>query len=423
MIALASAALFMMRDYFVLRIQIILGLLCLPFIFRIREKDVHSHRYGIIAFAMLIVYVFLQSKILLYLSLGCLVFYSVELLSGKVGMLPLLFLLFLSPAVFYLANIFTFSIRLEISNQAAQLLSLTGMQVKNYGSYFEMNDGSMFRVDKECMGLNMICTGLSITILLIAFAENKIKKYLRLLPIGILTMIAFSLLILTNLLRIIGLVLFKAPPESYSHDLIGLLSLIAYMIVPMYFIVQFVVKKLGYEKKVIKSSALPYRNRLVILALLSLVVILTGNVVMDLREEKVSDEKLHALKLEGYKRTLKDEQVVEYRMENSLIYIKPGVHSYESDHPPYMCWQGNGFELCSFKKESIGEFSIMTGQLKKGDAIQYTAWWYDNGIDKTVDQWKWRFSKGEPYRIINITTKSKAELDNQCADFLARRLF
>jgi exosortase N len=413
----------MMKDYFILHLQIILSLLCLPFVFRVIEKGAHSYRYGVMALAFLAAYSMLQISVLFFLSLGCLIFYSIESLFGKIGLLPLLFLLLLSPVVYYLSNVFTFSIRLAICDHAANFLSIAGLQVRNHGSYFEMADGSRFRVDKECMGLNMISTGLCITVLLIAFRENKIKRYLSILPIGILTLISFSLLILTNLLRIVGLVLFKSPPESFSHDVIGLFSLLVYMVVPMYFLVNIFVEKLGKEQGVNRKVSLPYGKRLSILSMLSIVIFFTGNYVMDLRKENVRDEKLNSLNLQGYNRCTKDDQVMEFRSNNALIYIKPAVRGYESDHLPSMCWQGNGFELCSFKQEYIGEFSIMTGQLKKGNVIQYTAWWYDNGIDKTVDQWEWRFSKGEPYRIINITAQSSEQLELLYKEFLKRKLF
>lgn len=414
----------MMKDYFIIRMQLILGLLCAPFIFRVREKDSFSYRYAIASIFFLACYSVLQVKVLLFLSLGSLIFFGAEILIGRIGYLPLLFLLFLSPALYYLVNVFTFSIRLKLSEWAAKMLTLAGKQVTHQGSYFEMGDGSIFSVDAGCIGLNMFCTGLCISVLLIAFTEYRKKLAIGVVPIGVITFASCILLIVSNLLRIIGLVLFKAAPGTLAHDLIGLLSLIAYTVIPVYFIVQLVVARFGKAHEAAASRVmLSYPKRLSLLASVAVIIVVTGIVVMQVRKESIRDEKLSALALDGYQRKVMDDQVIEFRRENSLIYIKPAARGYESDHPPAMCWRGNGFELVNFKEEKVGSYTIMMGQLRKGSADQYTAWWYDNGIDKTIDQLEWRLAKGEPYRIINITAKTKEELLTKCNDFLHRRLF
>ena len=76
-----------------------------------------------------------------------------------------------------------------------------------------------------------------------------------------------------------------------------------------------------------------------------------------------------------------------------------------------------------YGEANFENFTILTAILKKDAIVQYTAWWYDNGTNKTISQWDWRFSTGEPYRIINITTKNKEDLDELCRFYLKQKLF
>jgi hypothetical protein len=64
--------------------------------------------------------------------------------------------------------------------------------------------------------------------------------------------------------------------------------------------------------------------------------------------------------------------------------------------------------------------------LQKDSLILHTAWWYDNGLDKTIQQSRWRLQAArgqEGYRLINITTKDTTLLRKQCAYFLKQNLW
>jgi hypothetical protein len=164
---------FIIKDYFIPSIQITFGILAAPFVFKLQKKNVYSHRFLVFSTALILAYYFLHVAILLFLSLGSLMLYTIEGRIGKLGFLPFLFLICISPAFYYLVNTFTFSIRLELSHYASLLLNSIGMAVENKGAFFILKDGTNFSVDKACIGLNMFNTGLSLSVLLMAFSEQS----------------------------------------------------------------------------------------------------------------------------------------------------------------------------------------------------------------------------------------------------------
>ncbi|MCC6371133.1 MAG: hypothetical protein IT236_09025, partial [Bacteroidia bacterium] len=63
LMVLAVAA-FLLRDYFVPRLQIILGMLAAHFVFGIKEKGIYSGRYGIAAIVFMVMFFFLHIYVL-----------------------------------------------------------------------------------------------------------------------------------------------------------------------------------------------------------------------------------------------------------------------------------------------------------------------------------------------------------------------
>ncbi len=416
-------AMCLLKDYFVPGIQIALGIMVAPFVFKVRKYD-FSYRYAYVFAFFLVAYYFLHIYVLLFFSLGCLIFFTIESQSGKIGLLPFLLLICVSPAMHYVVNVFTFSIRLELSKYSAMILNAVGMAVENKGSFFEMPDGSSFSVDTACIGLNMFNTGLTIALLLIGFSEQKAKKNFKLFHLTLIFLVTIACLMGTNLFRIVALVFFKSEPNTMQHDLIGIASLIIYTGVPVYGIISFLQKK---NKQTIDAEAniaiAPFKKNALITLLMTVLILTASFKVKDHLRNTIKDQKLAKLQLPGYKKQTKEDGVAEFRKDSILIYIKPAAAGYESDHPPSMCWQGSGFKLEKVTEEIISGNIVLSAILKRGDIIQYTAWWYDNGSNKTVKQWDWRFSRGEPYRIINITTKTRADLDSLCNIYLNKKLF
>ncbi|MBC7861824.1 MAG: exosortase N [Bacteroidia bacterium] len=417
-------AVWVVKDYFVSGIQLWLGLIAAPFVFRIKHPGKTSYWYAALALLFLVAYYFLPIYLLLFLSVGCLFFFSIESQFGKIGILPFLFLICISPALNYFVNVFTFSVRLELSKCAALILNNVGFAVENKGSYFIMPDGYSFSVDSACMGLNMFNTGLSMVLLLVAFSEKNTKKEAGIFSLLFVFLIAVVLLILANLLRIVAIVLLRAEPETIGHDLIGMASLILYILLPSYFVISFLNKKFWKPKAEKSISSNPsFRINILIALSLGLCILFTYVTVKNSIAEKVKDKKLIGMVMPGFKKQFKDDGVLEFSKEDVVIYIKPAHRALSSDHPPAMCWQGSGFQITEIEEAAYGNFTVLKAVLKRDSLVQYTAWWYDNGNNKTNSQLEWRFSRGEPYRIINITTKDKKALDELCSFYIKQKLF
>ncbi len=418
----AVPALILLRDYFSPGIQIVLGLMTIPFIFKIKQPGIHSFRYGWAAIAFLALFYFLNISVLIFLSAGCLILFSLELHSGKIGVLPFLILLCISPASYYVVNTFTFSIRLELSSYASILLNMIGCNVENHGSYFIMPDGYHFSVDTACIGLNMFNTGFFIALLMIGFTEQNKSKNINFISLGFIFCSTAFLLVFTNLMRIVALVLFRSEPGTASHEILGILSLVLYTVLPVFFIIKFIIKR--SPDAIIEERPTVIKKQSVLISTgLAAFVLVAGLHVKNTIKQTVKDEKLAALQIAGYSKQTSSDGVAEFRQGDVLIYIKPGARGFESDHPPAMCWQGSGFKLDEITEVSCGNYKIMQAILRKDTIVQHTAWWYDNGHDKTISQMKWRLSKGEPYRIVNITTDKKERLVALCREFLGRNLF
>lgn len=423
-ILVLGVAVYVLKDYFVPGIQIVLAMLIAPFIFRVKRPGSYSYNYAIAAVVFLVLHYYLTVSVLLFLSAGCLLLFSISCRRGRLGILPLLFLISISPALKYAVSVFTFSIRLELSKYAALMLNRIGMAVENKGAYFIMPDGYSFSVDTACIGLNLFNTGLCLMILLVSFAQQRYKKDLGMLPLVVAFGVTALLLVLTNLLRIVAIVLFRSEPGTIGHDLIGMGSLLLYTLVPVFFLIRWLIRRFGSSPQTDQGESKPsFVKSLCLTLILCLCLVAVSGFVKQQSKAQVKDEKLEMLRLPGYSKSLKEDGVYEFLKADVLIYIKPANKAYESDHPPAMCWQASGFRLDEISEQHDGDATILKAVLKRDSVTQYTAWWYDNGSEKTVSQWKWRFSKGEAFRIINITTDDPKKLDSLCRFYLKQKLF
>lgn len=421
---IVSCAAFLLRGYFFPSFQIMLGILVAPFVFRIRDKGSRSGRYFYISVLCTACYYFLSMKLFLFLGLGSFLFYSIESRFGTIGALPFLFLLCISPALHYTVNVFTFTLRLSLSSHAAGLLNAVGYAVECSGNYFTLPDGFTFNVDTACLGLNMFNTGLALATLLTGLMEKRSGRQLTVFQLGLIYVSCCGLLILANFLRILTIVFFRSLPGTLSHELIGMFAMIAYVAAPLYFLTRLVIRRYGKEPALQSQQAPFMTKRHLVFPLLAFALLFYSFTSVERTSKTLMrDVKLEQLHLPGFTKAKKEDGVMEYRKDSLLVYIKPAVRAFESDHPPVLCWQGAGFTVEQVAPLKLNGVTLLMAVIKKGQITRYTAWWYDNGAVKTTDQWAWRLSAGEPFRIVNLTTGSKEELLLHCRTFLAKRLF
>lgn len=416
---------FLLHGYLPSDLQVILGCLVAPFAFRLREKGRYSIRYwpAVLLFSGL--HAWSGMKVFLFLALGCLLIFSLESTQGRVGLLPFLFLITLTPALGFVVHSLTFTLRLALSHYAAELLHLGGIKVVCKGNYFQMADGLIFNVDKACLGLNMFNTGLVVTSLLIAVAEKALIRSASFIQLGLIFLVAAALLVVANLFRIVLIVLSRAMPETWMHDMIGMLALVVYLVIPLWFFVRWIVKRaspLPVQEEVEKP---PHTAKSLFLTAMGLsVILLAFTHVKSLKAlNPVKDPKMESIRLAGFTRKRAEDGIVEFRKPGVLVYLKPAGGFLISDHPPVLCWKGSGFQVEEVSEKMWDGHRILFAVLKKDNKKQYTAWWYDNGIQKTINPWECRTAGKEPFRVVNITTPSPQHLCLETRKFLKMKLF
>jgi exosortase N len=115
--------------------------------------------------------------------------------------------------------------------------------------------------------------------------------------------------------------------------------------------------------------------------------------------------------------------VTKYSTPETLVYLKPVQAFYSTEHHPLICWEGSGYKFQKVQERQVGNRTIYTGELEKGNEKLYTAWWMDNGEHQTIAQldWRWRMLKGEDtFRLVNVTVARQEELAQAALNVMER---
>ncbi len=410
MLALAFAVM-VNAQYLLLSFQVMAALLMAPFIVRFEPNTPKSKHYLWLTMFFTALLALLKLQVFAYLASGCLLLWVLSLSFGFMGYLPLALLLAMSPALYYVVNIFSFPIRLLLSEWSAALLSFAGISVQNKGSYFTLNNGFSFYVDEACVGLKMIGTGCLGAVLILAQREQKKGVFYGFWQLLIYLLIVVLLLLFSNLFRIMALVLFKSAPQTLSHDLIGVASLLLYTFLPLhYFSFRFEPKA---QKPAMEGKVNGGNYSLALSFLLAIMISVGWISIAKFRQ----DQALEELQVKGYAKKMQAEGVVQLSNDSVLIYLKPKMRPFEGGHPPQICWRASGYSLKEFKATNIGSLPVMMGCLEKEGQKQYTAWWYDNGQTQTNSEWAWRLDAVGGYRVINVNARDSLTLIHWCKSY------
>lgn len=402
-------------------VNFLIGLTALPLMLGQVQEGRGSMRFGWLALLLALATIAVPVKTALYLSLCCTLLFLFESIKGSITALPLLTLFFMSPVFQYFAHVFSFPVRLWLTQVAGVLLQATGMPVQVAGNMIT-GSGTEFAVDPACMGLNMLVTSLLCGLIIFAFYQKHYK--LRLALAWIITGLAvlFLLNIVANLCRIILLVRFHLMPENSLHGLSGIICLVLYVLLPGALLFKAMVKKWG-------SAAMPGKvwltsnncNPVLLHVILLPVLVL---VLFRLQQHKVAAPQGALPAVAGYTVSWYDKDVIKMENAGSLIYLKPLKGFIYTDHNPLLCWTGSGYTFTHVEEHNWSGIPLFTGVLKKGEEELYTAWWYENGSTSTISQWAWRWLmvKGEaPFSIINITAEDPVTLQSAVARIAALR--
>lgn len=312
-------------------------------------------------------------------------------------------LLLASPGLRWLTTVFGFPIRLQLSAWVAAILRFLGSDATASGNLIRLN-GAEFAVDPACMGLQM--TGLSAlaVLFLIIRLENRTHTRLSFGWLAGIAVAAAGLVLLTNLLRILALVLFHIAPDDPLHDLIGLICLAVYLLLPLSWGLPHLYRRWATPLPTPSKRA---GRRLVLLYGL---VGLAGFGFVQ-RSQPSAPVKLAVPA--GYSPKPVKNGFMQYSKTGSLVYVKPVRTAYSAEHSPVVCWAGNGYAFTKVETTKVGGNWVYVGWLQRGHERLYTAWWFSNGSCRTTGQvdFRWRMLRGEPaFALVNVTVAHPDEL-------------
>ena len=375
----------------------------------------YSQRYGWLALILLVVFTFLKIKVLYQMGLCLSLLGLIEMHRGRINYPPIFGIFLLTPFSQYFFNIFSFPIRLKLTKFAAQSLALIKSNVEASGNVIQY-DGIDFTVSEVCMGLNFFQTGLIISLFLIAYFEKARKQYMSLWQVGGWLAVTLLLVIFTNFLRIITIVLFKALPGTFEHELIGLACFVVYVGLPIFA----GLKWLGSYKYEFKNSI--QKNSVAVLPILTMLFFSYSGFFPDQffpKPKELSQELLHR---EGYEQKQFRDKIIQFSNDSALIYVKPGVPFYAAEHSSSVCWRGSGYETSKEMEGKVNGQPVIFAELETPeDGKLYSCWWFNNGIRQTTSQIVWRKAmiQGEPaFQLINVICADRKTLEKEALKWI-----
>ncbi|MDC1068689.1 exosortase N [Candidatus Kapabacteria bacterium] len=412
-----------LSEYMVFDFSLILFIMVLPFVAANRTNNI-SYRYGVASILLLTLFFVLKQETVYFFAVVSTMFFIYESRFGKLTNIPILLLMIISPISQHLNKVIGFEIRLKLTEWAGVILNYIYSDIKQVGNQLIVS-GNPFSVDPECMGLNMMVMSLFIGVIFIAMEQKKNKSRYSYLSIISVLILSFLLSSLSNLFRIILLIMFVSPPNTLSHELIGIFSFCLYVVLPLWYVVNKIPSR-AVELQQITSS--PIIKKITYLILLILLVIFTsirfGNIAK--KELNTLDKQSISLSTIEYTCSVEHLGVLKYEKDGILLYIKPSVNFYSAEHSPLICWRGNGYKIQNESSITVSGIEIYYCTLTQGDDILYSTWWYDSGEDKTMSQFQWRSESmltGSRYQLVNVISHDKDLLLAETDKMLSLNLF
>lgn len=351
-----------------------------------------------------------------YLLLSLFLLVLIQQAFGSLHVISLIHFFLASPFFIYLSTLISFPVRIQLTSVVAAMLNYSGLESTANGNIINLN-GEAFLVDQACAGMHMLSYGILFGTLILSF-RNKGKELKRWHLVSYYLLLAV-LIVWGNIVRIFLLVITKVEAENWLHDGIGLLIFAFNVLLPFYAIVN--------RKKVTKpevkafhfSFAFPLKKYIVLMFVLAIVY---------LRHDRYMDEKNHQsiAEINGVKTEEVMQDVSKMYNGEILVYVKNPVVPYRANHNPMICWQGSGYEFNHvFEEEIDAANKVNMAELKKGNDVLYTAWWFESSQSQTSSQWDWRMKslkQNEKFYLINVTSENKTILLKNLRELIAQKI-
>ncbi len=402
---------FFLGGYLLWDSQWLLAIVLVPFVAQVQSQKSFSPILLIATIALAMLAATLQNSTIYFFTLVVALWCGTQLIVGRISIYPVLLLVVASPIFKYIAKIISFPLRMQLTTWAVAMLNTMEKQAEAAGNIILVN-GEEFSVDPACAGLSMLSLALILAVFILAHLQKTYQKILPIWFIGMMLGFMLLLNLVANLLRILLLVWFKILPGNPLHEVLGLLCLLVYALVPFYFTAKWLAQYLSETtQNVPRRSGISLRGSLLLNYLMLLMLTGTGLTIKS--EKPVLALEQTIPQLNGFQADTLENGVTRYSNENVLVYLKPVQAFYSTEHHPLICWEGSGYKFRHVQQRQVGNYSVYIGELQKGKDTLYTAWWMDNGQHRTIDQWDWRsrMLKGEAkFRLINVTVAQKQEL-------------
>ena len=402
-------------------VNFIIGLLALPLVANVSSGKL-SYRYGVAAIFFGIIAMLLPVNTILYFSFLFALLFVIESFYGKTTILLPVILVFLSPVFQYFINVFSFPIRLQLTAWAGRIMNSIGMDNVVQGNLI-LHKGNEFSVDPACMGLNMLQLSFIVGVVFMAHFRQRGGKNFPGLVIALVFAMVLLLNVIANLFRMICIIQFTILPGTILHDITGLIFFLAYIILPLYFLVKKLAPGIKTRKKTDRYRtvrSIPAKKIWAVNLLLLILLSISSFKNIKLKDSPVENWGTIS-NVNGYTVQCLPQQVLKLEKKGSLVYIKKIPAFYNADHTPYICWRGSGYSFQHIEKQFIGTRMVYAGKLKKDKDELFTAWWYQNREKSTVNQFTWRWDmlmgKGN-YFVMNVTTSTREDLVREVSTIL-----
>ncbi len=402
-------------------------------------------RFGLLALLCVALALAAPARTFHFLVLAFSAFFLVENLWGKINEAPAFTALLLTAVAKTMSVVLGFPMRLQLSENAAAALRLLGGNATAEGNLIRF-EGKDFLVDPACAGLQMVEVSLLFCFFLLGLFERRTGRHLHWPTLLGIVLTTGLLLLIFNQLRIIFLVVFSIPPENPMHDVVGLLGLGLYVFAPLWWGVGWAFRSLGRHPRDDKGTRMERMGRMytdflqricfnlfnllhprpIVVLHLALAALLLYFAFGEKRGELQNDLAVQALVPVGLPTKCSRESITEgvtkYTTDSLLIYVKPVRGWYDTEHTPLICWQGSGYQFGQVQERTVGATVVYMGVLeKKGGPTYCTAWWFDNGQDRTISQgrWRWLDAGGAPgFSLVNVTAGDGVTLEIQLKKML-----
>lgn len=394
-------------------LHFLLGLLALPFTFTCRRNQQAAYGWALASAACSLLCFLMPVKTILFFSIGFAGFFLARFFGKAPTLLSAGVLLLMAPAFQYIANVFSFPVRLALARCVGWLFQFAAPHTVTEGAVIHHN-GAAFSVDLACVGLNMLTASLLLAIMFLGHYQKAMSRSLHWYSVFLFMAVVVGLNIISNLMRIFLLVHFAILPEDAMHEVVGALCLMLYAALPAAWLAKRIAARARWAAPVAPAFNIGKFAILGYIALLAFIGTASYGVAQG--DTYHSFQAFAARRITGYSVAQQAPGILKVENGQSLTYIKYIRGFFDIDHNPTICWKGSGYQFENIAKRQFHGQELYTAHLVNGTERLYTAWCYSNGRRFTTSQMAWRrdmLKKKTVYAIVNITTATPAALDRE----------